>query len=302
MTASISRHDGVSDSRPPVEPDADAAPSRSRSVVIVGSLVVGVLLAAADPLLGLLAILGFAGAFLSGLVGVGGAVVMIPLLLFVPPAVGFGTLDFRTVAAITIVQVAIAGAVGAMGHRDRIERSLVVAIGVTMTAASFVGAMASAIVEPVVLEAVFATMAAAAAILTLGRRGRTTPDQLGPIAFSRPWAAALGTGVGGLAGMVGAGGAFLLIPGMLFGLHVPMRAAVAASLVIVAVAASAGVAGKAATGQIDWLLAAGLVAGAIPGGLIGTVVSHRSKVEHLATVLGVIVGLVAIGMWVKILT
>lgn len=285
-----------------VSPDAAATLSRSRVVVIVGSLVASILLAAADPFLGLLAILGFAGAFLSGLIGVGGAIVMIPLLLYVPPAVGFESLDFRTVAAITIVQVAVASTAGAIGHRGRVDRSLVIAIGVPMTAASFLGAIASAVVEPVVLEAVFATMAAAAAVLTLSRRHRTARDQPGPVEFDRPAAAGLGAGVGGLAGLVGAGGAFLLIPGMLFGLRVPMRAAVAASLVVVAVAASAGVVGKAATGQIDWLLAAGLVAGAIPGGLIGTVVSHRTKVAHLATVLGIVVGLVAIRMWIEILT
>lgn len=302
MTAPLPSDDGAIGASPSVTPDPVSTLSLSRTAVIVGSFIASVVLASTDPFLGLLAILGFVGAFLSGLVGIGGAIVMIPLLLFVPPALGFETLDFRTIAAITIVQVAVASTAGAIGHRGRVDRSLVIAIGVPMTVASFIGAMASAVIEPVVLEAVFATMAAAAAVLTLRRRHRTAVDRPGAVAFNRPGAAGLGAGVGGLAGMVGAGGAFLLIPGMLFGLKVPMRAAVAASLVVVAFAASAGVVGKAATGQIDWLLAAGLVAGAIPGGLIGTLVSHRTKVEHLATILGIIVGLVALRMWVEILS
>lgn len=268
---------------------------------MAGSLALIILLAANDPLLGLLGALGFVGAFLSGLVGVGGAIIMIPLLLYVPPVVGFEALEIRTVAAITIVQVAVAGVVGMAGHRGRIERSLVVAIGVTMTAASFAGALLSASVDPLVLEAVFATMAAAAAVVTLLRRRRMTADRPGPLVFSRPAAAALGGAIGFLAGMVGAGGAFLLMPAMLFGLHVPMRVAVGASLATVAISAGAGLIGKVATGQVDWLLAAALVGGAIPGSIIGALVSRRTRVEHLSTVLGVVVGLVAIRMWIGIL-
>jgi len=37
-------------------------------------------------------------------VGVGGAIVVIPLLLYGPPLVGVGALDLRSVAAITMVQ------------------------------------------------------------------------------------------------------------------------------------------------------------------------------------------------------
>lgn len=286
---------------PPVRPAAGATLSAPRLVAMAGSLALTILLAASNPLLGLLGVLGFVGAFLSGLVGVGGAIIMIPLLLYVPPVVGFDALEIRTVAAITIVQVAVAGLVGMAGHRGRIERSLVVAIGVTMTAASFAGALLSAAVDPLVLEAVFATMAAAAAVVTLMRRGRMTPDRAGPLVFSRPAAAALGGGIGFLAGMVGAGGAFLLMPAMLFGLHIPMRAAVGASLATVALSAGAGLIGKVATGQVDWLLAAALVGGAIPGSMIGALVSHRTRVEHLSTILGVVVGLVAIRMWIGIL-
>ena len=286
---------------PPVRPAARATFPATRSVVIAGALALVILLATIDPLLGLLGILGFIGAFVSGLVGVGGAIIMIPLLLYIPPVVGFDALDIRTVAAITIVQVAVAGLVGIVGHRGRIERSLVVAIGLTMTAASFAGAVASAIVDPLVLEVVFATMATLAAVVALLRRGLTAPDRAGPLGFNKPAAAVLGGGVGFLAGMVGAGGAFLLMPAMLFGLHIPMRAAVGASLGIVAISASAGLLGKVATGQIDWLLAAALVVGVIPGGMIGALVSHRTRVDNLATVLGVVVALVAIRMWIGIL-
>ena len=46
--------------------------------------------------------LGFVGAFVAGLLGVGGAIVMIPLLLYAPPLLEVGTLDVKAVAGVTM--------------------------------------------------------------------------------------------------------------------------------------------------------------------------------------------------------
>ena len=70
-----------------------------------------------------LAALGFAGAFASGLVGVGGAIVMIPLLFYVPPLLAVGSLDIKLVAGVTMAQVLAASAVGVWTHgRAHIDR------------------------------------------------------------------------------------------------------------------------------------------------------------------------------------
>ena len=52
-----------------------------------------------------LAVLGLTGAFVAGLLGVGGAIVMIPLLLYGPPLLGVGALDLRAVTGVTMAQV-----------------------------------------------------------------------------------------------------------------------------------------------------------------------------------------------------
>ena len=48
--------------------------------------------------------LGLGGGFLSGLLGLGGAIFMIPLLLYVPPLLGVGQLDMKQVAAVSMVK------------------------------------------------------------------------------------------------------------------------------------------------------------------------------------------------------
>jgi hypothetical protein len=255
-----------------------------------------------DPLLGLLALLGFAGAFLSGLVGVGGAILMIPLLLYVPPVFGLDPLGIRTVSAITIVQVAAASLASLAGHVPAVDRRLFASVGLSMIVAAFLGGLASAFVEPAILEAVFAAMALAAAAMMLLLRDHTAPESDAALRFNVPLAITLGAGVGLMAGLIGAGGAFILIPLMLYVLRIPMRVVVGTSLAIVAASAIAGLVGKAMTGQVDWLLAAALVVGALPGGRLGSYVSRRTRVTWLATILGIVIALVAVVMWFEILT
>jgi uncharacterized membrane protein YfcA len=255
-----------------------------------------------DPLVGVLGALGFVGAFLSGLVGVGGAIVMIPLLLYVPPLLGLPALGIRTVTAITIVQVAVAALSSLAGHSRAVNGSLFVSVGLSMIGASFLGALASAVAAPEVLEAVFATLALAAALMMLLLRGRVVAAVDGQLSFNRALAMVVGGSVGFLAGLVGAGGAFILVPLMLHVLRIPLRVVVGTSLAILAASSLAGLAGKALTGQVDWLLALGLVVGALPGGRLGSHVSQRTRAPWLATILGLVLAAVAARMWLAIVT
>lgn len=255
--------------------------------------------ARSEPIVLLLVSVGFGAAFLSGLVGVGGAVILIPLLLYLPPILGLGDLGIKTIAGITIVQVTVAALSAASGHRGggHVDRRLVSVLGPTMIAGSFIGALGSAYFAPIVLEAVFASLAVFASVLMLGLRNRTPAHTDAPPAFDRRVATAIGAVVGLLAGFIGAGGAFFLAPVLLHVLRIPMRYVVGSSVGIVAISSGAGLLGKALTDQVEWLLAFALVVGALPGGRLGATVSRRVSPYRLGLVLGFIILAVAIRMW-----
>jgi uncharacterized membrane protein YfcA len=144
-------------------------------------------------------------------------------------------------------------------------------------------------------------MATIAAVMMLGLRRPSGSGPDGPVRFDRVAAIVVGATVGLGAGLVGAGGAFFLIPAMLYGLKVPVRVTVGTSLAVVAASSLAGLVGKAVTGQVDWLLAAGLVAGALPGSRLGAYVSQRTHPDRLVVYLGVAIAAVAGWMWLDIL-
>jgi len=64
-----------------------------------------------------MALLGVIAGFLSGLLGIGGGIVMAPLLLYVPPLVGCEPLSMKVVAGLTIVQGLAACISGVIAHR-----------------------------------------------------------------------------------------------------------------------------------------------------------------------------------------
>jgi uncharacterized membrane protein YfcA len=255
------------------------------------------------PTFGLLIGIGFFAAFMSGLVGVGGAVLLIPLLLYLPPLFGLDAIAIKTVTGITIVQVTGGALSAGLAHLDdrRVDRPLFLVVGLSMAVCSFLGALLSAIVPGAVLEAIFATMALVASAFMLILRNRTPPEVDTAPVFRRPLAFGLGAGVGFLAGMVGAGGAFILIPVLLYIVRIPLRVTIGTSLWIVVASSIAGLLGKAVTGQVDWPLALALLAGALPAGLLGAVVSRRTHPSRLATILGLTIALVAVRMWVDVL-
>ena len=254
--------------------------------------------------IGTLVALGVIGAFVAGLLGVGGALVMIPLLLYVPPLLGVGALDVKAVSGVTMAQVLIASLSGMLAHRRHkaVSRELAWVGGTTMAASAFVGALASRFVGDRWLLLVFALMATAAVLVMLAPvELLRPPTPVEPDTFSRRRTIAVTAGVGLAAGFVGAGGAFLLVPLLLIVVGVPIRVTIGSSLAITAVASTAGFFGKLATGQLPLWPALAIVVGAIPGAQLGAAVSRRLDATQLKAVLFVIILISALRVWWDVL-
>jgi hypothetical protein len=254
-----------------------------------------------------LAGLGFVGSFVAGLLGIGGAIIMIPLLLYAPGVLGLGAMDMKVVAALSMVQVFFASAVGAVAHgvHGSVHRELAISAGASAALGSLLGGIGSRWVSSWGLLLTFALMATlGAGLMWAAPAERDGDDSPKPDAqrLSRPWAAAVGLIVGAMAGLVGAGGAFLLIPLLITVLKVPTRLTIGSSLAITAWTASAGFLGKLVTAQIPLGPAVVLVLGGLPGIALGEWVSRRTRVPMLRGLLTVLIALVALRIWIDVFT
>ena len=249
---------------------------------------------------GVLLLLGMVGAFVSGLVGVGGAIVMIPLLLYVPQLLGVGVLDIKSVAAVTMVQVFVAAVSGVIAHgRHRaVNRRLALVGGPAMALGSLAGALVSKYVPGRALLIVFALMVTAAFVLMwLPEPAADVTTAAEEKAYDRRLIVAVTGTVGMAAGLVGAGGAFLLVPLLLVVVGVPIRVTIGSSLAITAIAAAAGMAGKLITLQVPPVPAALVALGAVPGAQLGALASRRLSGVALKRLLLAVIVLTGVRVW-----
>ncbi|HDY72094.1 MAG TPA: sulfite exporter TauE/SafE family protein [Nitrospirae bacterium] len=250
--------------------------------------------------------LGILGGFLSGLLGLGGAIIMIPLMLTVPKILGVGALSMKAVAGLSMIQVVFASLSGVVRHRKNkfVNMKLLYVLGLAMAVGSGFGSTISKYMSNRVLLIAFGFIAVVAAVMmfipsrSADAESISNPDA---IQFNKPLAAIAGLVIGGLAGMVGAGGGFILIPVMIFVLRIPIRVTIGTSLGVVLVGAVIGAIGKMVTGQVDWLLALALIISSVPSAQIGSIMSKRTPSLVLKYSLTLLIILTSVEIWYKII-
>ncbi|MGX4587914.1 sulfite exporter TauE/SafE family protein [Paenibacillus chitinolyticus] len=251
--------------------------------------------------------LGLAGSFFSGLLGIGGAIINYPLLLFVPPLFGEAAFTAQEVSAISMFQVFFASLSGVLFRRrgkngpSLVHKGLVLYMGGGVLAGSLIGGLASKYMPGDTINVIYGVLAIIAVVLMLiPVKGKRQEEGSG-LAFNKPLAVLSALAVGLVSGIVGAGGAFILIPIMLTLLKIPTRTTIASSLAIVFISAVGGVVGKIGAGHIPLLPVIFTVIGSLLGAPLGSRLSARINVKYLRYALIVLIAATAFKIWLPIL-
>lgn len=240
---------------------------------------------------------GVLASFLSGLLGVGGGIVLTPFLLYVPALVGTPALSVKVITGLTIVQAVSGSTIGSFRHYryGNVSFHLVRVMGPAGALASLGGALVSVVAPDRLLVGIFAAFALVGAVaLVLPERGpeRRASD----LAVSAPFAAGMAVVIGFFGGMVGIAAIAFIIAGLIYLLRVPPRVAIGTSLGIGVFSALAALVGKAATAQIDPLLAVIVLGAALVSSPVGAAISQRTHPRALLLLLAVVVFLTGLRM------
>lgn len=238
---------------------------------------------------------GILSSFLSGLLGVGGGIVLTPYLLYVPALASSPVLPVKIVTGLTIVQAISGSAIGSFRHYryGNVSFRLVRVMGPAGAAASLAGALASSVASDRLLVGIFAAFALVGAVmLALPERGgaRAAND------VNVPLAVALALFIGFFGGMVGIGAIAFILAVLIYVLRVPPRLAIGTSLGIGMFSAVAALIGKAATAQVDPVLALIVLGAAIVSSPVGAAISQRTHPRALLLLLAVVVFLSGLRM------
>ena len=213
----------------------------------------------------LIQIAGFLGALIIGvvlgLVGGGGSILTVPILVYL--------LDIDPVlaTAYSLFIVGVSAAVGAIRNAQKgmIDFKTGIVFAIPALAAVY---LTRRIVVPAIPEHLFQLgsfeltrdmgimiffgiiMLAASISMIKGRKDTASTQEV--IQFNYPLIILEGVFVGFLTGIVGAGGGFLIIPALVLLAKLPMKKAVATSLMIIAVKSLVGFIGDLQNLVIDW--------------------------------------------------
>lgn len=104
----------------------------------------------------------------------------------------------------------------------------------------------------------------------------------------------LGAAAGFVAGLLGVGGGIVIMPVLTGPLKVPMKAAVASSLVAVAIFSVPTLITHAVLGHIDWTYALPLMVGVVPGARIGSRLTIGADERTIRRLFGIVIVVFAI--------
>lgn len=223
---------------------------------------------------------GVAVGVLSGMFGVGGGTVMIPLL-----RLGFGlpVLGATATSLFTIVPTSVAGFTKHVRQKTANLKQGAL-IGLSGAVLSPLGAYLSSIASEIVVMSVTAVVIIYSALkmfrdpittqvvgqVDMDVDGAPQPSQTGTFG-KRVVFISMGIGLfaGLVAGFVGVGGGFLIVPLAVYLLGFSMKEAVGTSLVSIAIIAIPGAISHALMGHIWYLYGIALMVGSVPGARLG---------------------------------
>ncbi len=249
-------------------------------------------------------LISFLVSIISGILGLGGAVILIPAYLYLPQLLGSDPLDIKTISGLTSVQVFASSLLGVLIHKKHggVEKSLLYTIGIPMAAAALIGAVFSKFIDGKIIILTFAIMAAVGAVLMFAKTQKNIdankPDEIN---FNKNLALIISVVVGLFGGMVGAPGAFLLAPLMITVLKIPVRITIGSTLGIVLFTSFTASVGKIIAGQVDFLITFYAALGSLVGVSIGSSLSHKIQPKYLRYALAVIIVGIAVEMFIKVL-
>ena len=230
-----------------------------------------------------LILLGFAAGLLGSMIGLGGGIIVVPVLTFLgfPP----------TAAASNSLFAALSNAVASTisySKQKRIEYSLGLRLGLLSIPGTILGAVMSTDVAPDLFKILFGfVLIASAAYIFLRKKIETKEKTISKQMMIFAIGASFFAGV--ISSFFGIGGGIIFVPLMVVGMGMAMKKAAPTSQMILLFASLSGVVVHSLLGHPDFLQAGFLSIGSFIGGLVGARLSIDVKERYLQILVSVVI-------------
>jgi len=241
-----------------------------------------------------LPLIGLIGGFLSGLLGLGGGVIMLPLLTFA------GGVPLKLATGTDLVHVFIASLTGMYSHyrSGMVDLKLGLFLGIAGIVGGFAGSFLSVQLSTRSLQSIYLFVVALAIVLLLIPL-KLDNESYKEGNFNKVFGMAIGIGVGSLGGLLGVGGGFVIIPLSIYLLKIPLRVTIGTSLLMILISSMGTLGAKFRVGHINLTITLLVVSGSVIGALLGARISRRIHVNSLRLALVSLLSLIFVTVGYK---
>lgn len=245
-------------------------------------------------------ILGYLASFVMGIIlglmGGGGSILTVPIMVYLfgfSPTVATGNSLF-VVGLSALIGSAMYIRKGDIDFKVGLSFAVPSVMGVSVSRGLIIPKIPDIIfslngfslTKEIFVMATFAILMIAASYSMIKKKSEQKPVEARPLVR---WIliAIQGLFVGLIAGFVGAGGGFLIIPALVLLSRLSMRVAIGTSLMIIALQSLLGFAGDVSRGiVVDWFLLGIIATIAVLGIVTGSMIAHKVKEQTLKTAFG----------------
>jgi uncharacterized membrane protein YfcA len=228
-----------------------------------------------------------AGGVLAGLLGsvlgLGGGILIIPMLTLV-----FGVPMHQAIGASLVCVIATSsGAAGLYVKRGLCDMRLGMTLELATTLGAIAGGMVAGLLKPQTLSILFSALLIYTALTMLRKKDRmkntgNLNHEEGPHKIRHlPWGMGASFFAGNVSGLLGVGGGIVKVPVMYLLMRVPLKTAVATSNFMIGVTASAGAFVYFSRGEVHPLVAGSTMLGVFLGATLGSRLLPKIKAEYL---------------------
>lgn len=216
-------------------------------------------------------IIGLISGIITGLLSVGGGIILIFALIFLPPLVAQTYFSMQTIASFSIMQAFFATLSGAIYYiRDQsIDKGVVLYLGIPSFFGGIVGVIIAHNTTDFTLRVVFAVMAILAAIVMQMPNKANEDKAFEFTKKSYAFSTIGGMAIGLVGGLIGLAAGFIFVPVLIYFYHLNVKKAIGTSLITCFLLATGSLLAKLTIGAFPLELGLFLILGGIIGAQVG---------------------------------
>ena len=236
--------------------------------------------------------LGFVAGVLGSIIGLGGGIIIVPVLTFF----GFSPALTASNSIFAVFSNAVASTIS-YSKQKRIEYSIGLKLGLLSIPGTVFGAYLSSDITPSLFKILFGILLIAASIYIYSKRkiepkSHNISKQIMILAIGASFLAGI------IAGLFGVGGGIVFVPLMVIAMGLAMKKAAPTSQFILLFASAAALITHTLLGHPDFYQALLLSAGAFAGGLVGARLSLEIKESGLKILISIVMIAAAVKLFI----